>query len=734
VSELILPAGVEQARDEPASGGVLIDNRTELPDAAVQEAVQSYFIENASVLGANQPTTFQTYASQGSLLARTKFTTPANVYDEIRLARDLAERDDDIRATIGQMIATAFADGMENQHPDEKTVRLFNGLARHMNLDGVFKRMYREYLIAQQVTTVSLFQRRQQVDVGDEGESEQMVAPLIGILPSERIRVIGSDMFGNAELAYVPEPRLETWLTAYFDETTSPARKAELRRQDPVSAVLFTGVVEVDDVDREDFTSFGTRAYRLNPRMAHRMTAPHDGNHPRPLMTANFALLEAKRLLNLMDYALLQGGLNFIVVAKKGDKDKPAMQPEIDNLEQTIRRATRTGVIVGDHRLSFEIITPDLKELLNPDKRTLVGRKLAMTLMRLAEQATENPAAEGMRAEIEITSRVITSDRLDLRRHVENHIYDECFQRNRSLTNGVARIWFPKIVLQGTNYFTDYVLKLRDRGDIPRKAAVEAAGFDWEAGVEQRKRELEDDIDETMAPAAVPFSSPDMGPQDNNEGRPSGSSPNNGRPGAQRGGGRDNVRPLRTVTRNAGETVRAMLDVDERGEQVTVRCGERTWAILSEYENRTVGRITPLERDALAARQPFTTGPLAIVPVNPGLDADEITAVRLAPGLSILLGERRRDGAMFAKALCFRAPQFDPLAAEELALRWGFPVERWQQPEEEEEHAREQPTPTAVPSAPTIVVNNGGRTKKVVRRDEHGNVTEVEEIPVEPES
>jgi hypothetical protein len=301
-----------------------------------------------------------------------------------------------------------------------------------------------------------------------------------------------------------------------------------------------------------------------------------------------------------------------------------------------------------------------------------------MTLMRLSEQATESPAGEGMRAEIEFISRVIASDRHDLRRHVENCIYDECFQRNRNLTSGIPRIWFPKIVLQGTQYFVDYVLKLRDRGDIPRKSAVEAAGFDWEAGVEQRKREVEDNIDETMMPAAVPFSDPAAGPQDNNSGRPTGSSPNNGRPGARTGGGQDPAATRRKITRNAGETVRAMRDVDEHGEDITVRCGERTWAILAEYEDRTPGRVTPLERDALTTRQPFTTGPLSIVPVNPGLAADEITAVRLAPGLSMLLGERRRDGALFAKALCFRAPQFDPLDAEELALRWGFPVERWE--------------------------------------------------------
>jgi hypothetical protein len=455
--------------------------------------------------------------------------------------------------------------------------------------------------------------------------------------------------------------------------------------------------------------------------MCHRKCAPYDDEAPRPLMTANFALLEAKRLLNLMDYALLQGGLNFIVVAKKGSDERPALPAEIENLEHVVRRASRTGVIVGDHRLSFEIITPELGELLNESKRRLLGRKLAMTLMRIAEQATESPAAEGMRAEIEFLTRVIASDRNDLRRHVESHIYEECFLRNRELTKGTPRIWFPKIVLQGTNYFTDYVLKLRDRGDIPRKAAVEAGGFDWEAGVEQRKRELEDDIDETMAPAAVPFSDPAVGPQDNNSGRPPGSSRDNGRPGARTGGGQDRAAPRRVVTQNRGETVRAVLDEETGG---TRRVGERTYAILEEYGDFTIGRVTQLERDALDAQRPFRTGPLAIVPVNPAHEVAEVKALRLAPGLSMLAGTRR-DGAIIAKAFCFREPEFDVLKAEETAMRWGFPVNGW-----EEEHANVIPLPSALP-APVVIPPS---MRKIVKRDEQGNIIEVLEVPVEPDA
>jgi hypothetical protein len=116
-------------------GTVVIE--TDLPDDVVVEAVRSYFEENASVLGANQGTTFQSYVNNdGSLLARSKFRTPGSVIEEIILARDLAERDDDVRATIGGMLAIAFGDGMQHTHKDEVTVALFNELAKKAGMDA----------------------------------------------------------------------------------------------------------------------------------------------------------------------------------------------------------------------------------------------------------------------------------------------------------------------------------------------------------------------------------------------------------------------------------------------------------------------------------------------------------------------------------------------------------------------------------------------------------------------
>lgn len=638
----------------PGEDKVLIDNRTDLPDQVVEQAVMETWTEFASVQGSRP--SFQTYATEGSLLARRKFITPQDVFDEIRLARDMATRDDDVWATMGAMSAVAFSDGMQNLHEDEAVLTVFNRACKHADMDSVMKRLYREYLIAGSVTSVHLYTR---VSV----HGERIVAPRVGILEAENVRCIGNDLFGQAQLAYLPQGPLAEWLKEYFNENTTAARQAEMKREDPIAAALYVGKVRLQETPKDFFTDF-VDAYLLNPQMVARTAMPGDGPYPRPPLTRNFALLEAKRLLNLMDYALLQGGMNFIVVAKKGDKDRPATPDEVSNLSNTIRSATRTGVIVGDHRLSFDIITPDLTELLNPDKRKLLGRKISMALMRVPETA-EATSVE-TQTETELMSRVIAGDRNDLRRHVENNIYEETLTRNRKLdSDEPPQLWFPKIVLQGTQYFTDYILKMRDRGDIPRRWAVEAGGFNYDAAVQQRKREKPDD--RIMVPAAVPFSSPNNGPQDNGPGRPPGASNGNGAntpstPPAQ-------ARPRQVINRNAGETVTAMLV----GEGETRRIGELTFAILEQYaDTKTIGRITAFERAALASNETSTEGPLTVIPVNVGEDLEDEKAVRLTQGVSMIVGTRVDDSALMARALVFREPEYDALSAQETALRWGF--------------------------------------------------------------
>lgn len=659
--------------DRLPEGRGSVVNETGLPDDVVMGATRAYFEEH-SAMAYGHANSFQMYTNNsGSMLARSEYSAPTNIIEEIKLARDLAERDDDIREAMGAMIALAFGEGMQNFHEEERSLAAFNAICEHMNMDGRLKELYREYLIASQFTTVSLFTRTQ-LDItpstGNRRLGQTVAAPLLGVLASENVRVVGNDLFGKPILAYdPPEEKLRLWLEEFFGSATTAARKAEMAREDRVAATMFIGVKEIDPLaPREDQPGMwgNTKLFLLNPRMCHRTTMPKGSwKYPRPLLTANFALLEAKRLLNIMDYALLQGGSNFIVVAKKGTDQRPAQFEEVANLREVVRRASRTGVIVGDHRLSFEIITPKLDELLNEKKRRLVGRKLAMTLLRVPEHSGKpSESGGGESLEGEIAPRVIESDRRDIKRHVEGNVYGEIVKRNpRLFPKGRATLWFPRIILQGTQYFTDLILKLRDRGDIPRGWAVAAAGFSWDAAVQVRKGELARGDDEIMQPGSVPHSSPDAGPQDNNEGRPGGSKDGN-KP--------DSFAPKQTITRNRGETVKAWYDEDlER----VVRVGEITYAILEEFaDSKSEGRVQDYEREAVEAEEPCQRGPVAIAPVNIGVRVLNLKAVRLNEGLSMIVGERDVDGAIMAKAVCFREPEFTARQAEDRVARWGFPL------------------------------------------------------------
>lgn len=663
--------------------GVVIDNRTDVPDEKVREAIRDQWVDIAETAGLQfaRPTGFQLYAAnQGSMLARTPFRTPRSVIEEIRLARSVADTDDDIGATIGEMIAIAFGEGVTNQHRDEKTLEFFNQITSPKqpgpNIVAVLEEMYRELLIASSVTTLTVFSRNRMQYWpirSDVPVQAQLQVPNVAVLPAENLRVVTNDIMGNGQLAFwVEDQNLRAWLDEFLSPRTAPARKTLMAVQEPVAAALFTGKYEVPWNDGDPI-SRGQTLYTLNQSMVHRTTFPKGAMpYPRPLLTRNFALLEAKRLLNILDYSLLQGGTNYIVIAKKGTDQMPAQQHEVDNLVEQVRHASRSGVMVGDHRMSLEIVTPKLDELLNANKRKLIGRKLKMGLMRQTEEVPGDTGNQGAANEMELTARVISSDRRKIISHAQAAFYDQTAQRNRIVfPMGAPTIWAPKIILTNVAQFWQNLLQARDRGDIPRRWVVEALGYDYEAALAEREREIARGDDEILTPGSVPFSNPGQ-PQDNNPGRPPGTSTNNGRGQDVPGQGRDSFAPNRVIQRNAGETITAMVEGDH-----VHYVGELTRAVLETYGETAdyKGYVTEIEREAVASGQPLRSGPSVVVPVNPGMRCDELTCVKLEDGLRMVVGRRIGDGAMVARALRFQEPQFDLAKASETAIRWGFLTE-----------------------------------------------------------
>jgi hypothetical protein len=667
-------AAATTARVESAN--VTIDNQTELSDRAILD----YFEENTAAFGWDRAqTNFSIYGgADGSMMARGKFRAPQNIIDEIKLSRELAEKDDDVALTIDTLIAAALSDGYSNQHADEQVEHTFDKITEDMDLPSAFAELYREFLITGQINALSVFVRAN-YEIRPEGVSRRLTRsvarPMLGVLPAENIRVLGNDVLRTGQLLYVPDAMLERWLREYFGDGTTEARKAAMRREDPLAAALFTGPVQVPFNDMDLFGG-GQTLWGLNPDMVHRVThAKGSWKYPRPFLTRNFSLLEAKRLLNVMDHALLQGGTNYIVLAKKGSEKQPGLPDEIANLRELVKRASHSGAIIGDHRVSLEVITPDLTHLLDPEKRQMIGRKLSGALLRVPEFGSDD-TGQAVATFAELLSRVITQDRTLIRDLIHRSVWNEVMRRNRGTFGSADRplLWFSKIVLQGNQFFLDYLLKMYDRGDLPRKVMVEYGGFNYLALKAQKKREVAAGDDEVFMPPQVPFSSPQNGPggapQDNGPGRPPGSGPNNGAPGATPRSNSTAPRS-RSVRRTPGEAVRAYFD-DDLNE--VVRIGELTDAMLEEYPEAIEGRLTAIERRALGADDPgaYREGSVIVIPVNVSFPIEDAKAVRLDEGLSILVGCRARDGAIMAAALCFKEPHYNLDEAEDMAVRWGF--------------------------------------------------------------
>ncbi len=684
-AQLWIPDDARAQVEKDRAATVVIDNRTDLPD----ELLESFFVENTAMFGFGQETRYLSYPSEGTMMARSKWRPPRNVIEEITIARDMAERDDDVAATLDTIIAAAYHGGYQNQHEDEQVEHTFEQMSEETTgLAGVLREMHRELLISSQINTCSLFTRAS-YELRPENVSRvitrSVAAPMIGVLPAERIRVLGNDMFGEGQLAYEPEGQLQQWLRAYWSDSTSPAKKREMRMSDPVAAALFIGKAQVNWQEM-DLLVTGMDLYLLNPDMVHRSTfAKGSWRYPRPLLTRNLALLEAKRLLNVMDHALLQGGINFIVVAKKGDEKKPATGPELMNLQSLVQRAGRSGVLIGDHRINLEIIQPNLTEMLNPDKRQMIGRKLSQAMLRVPEFGSDE-TGNAVQTFTELAQAVITSDRNLVVGHLHRYIWREVMQRNRRVFSRSDRptIWMPKVILQGMDFWTQYLLKLYDRGDLPRKYMVEFGGYDYDAVKAQKQREIQNGHDEIFTPPPVPFSAPNQqnsptadpndpykfgnpapGPNDNGSGRPSGSrtQPPGSTPSPSR--------PKRTVRKTPGEVVKAYWSEDE---EMTVRIGELTQRVIEEYPDAILGRTTTAERSALEAQQTMNEGNVIVVPVNIGVEIDDVSAVRLAENFSMLCGHRVPDGAIMAAAFCFREPSFTMHAAEDMVIRWGYDI------------------------------------------------------------
>lgn len=225
-------------------------------------------------------------------------------------------------------------------------------------------------------------------------------------------------------------------------------------------------------------------------------------------------ILELKQHLRASDRAALIGNTNFIVVITKGSDKWPAKPAEIANLQGQARTIARMPVLVGDHRLNVEIVSPSTDNTLIDSRWQVLDSRLVFTALRTFTPVTQggNSAGSGVKEMSNIVSKGLESRRHMIVRSLEENIFQLVMDRNEALLDEFPHLSFSprRISLDFSADIMNSILKLRDRGDISRETTLEELDYDQDTEVLRRGREKAK-YDDTFQ-SGTPFSSPTTNP------------------------------------------------------------------------------------------------------------------------------------------------------------------------------------------------------------------------------
>jgi hypothetical protein len=307
----------------------------------------------------------------GTLFQRDRYLTPASVFEQFGVARDAAESDDVVSGVADTTESLAF-NRMSFLVPDEEEEDVWNQLAGDLDLDSRLREMWRELFIFSQFYCViwwgqKTYKVRGETPAGNARRKtfENLSVPLgLTLLDPLKVVPVGGLLFNQDQLAYIADP-------AEYDMLDAAA--ANDPQADPLARQLILERFEPHEVERRALMNSGIpviQLYRLNPAnvFRHTLTRPQYQRFAAVRMKSVFEVLDLKAQLRQMDRAHLVGGTNFIVLVKKGTDQQPAKPMEITNLQAQVRTVAQVPVIVGDHRLSVEIITPKTDKTLEPER------------------------------------------------------------------------------------------------------------------------------------------------------------------------------------------------------------------------------------------------------------------------------------------------------------------------------------------------------------------------------
>jgi hypothetical protein len=470
----------------------------------------------------------QTRSRQG-LFQRNKYVTPSSILKQMALAYDAA--DDDIVSGVLDTSESISLQKVQFESKEEDEQDVWNQVGADLDLDGFFRTALRELHLTSQVYPVWWWGRKV-YRVRGEGEKGRpkrkeytlTVPTQVGFLDPLRVVPVSGDLFGGTQLAWIAD---EHEMEAFED----PDVEDQLLRR------LFLGPYdaprsEAAKLKKEDIPL--DRLMLLNSAYVSRHTltkAPFE-RWANVRMKSVFPLLDLKHQVREMDRAWLLGGINFVVLVTRGSDDRPTNRTEIEDTAAQMRVQSKSPVIVTDHRIKIEIITPDVEHVLDREKWAVLDERIMMRMWGTFMLASDMGGRETSATLGKVIARGLASRRHMMKRMVERDLimatqnHPDNFDQN---FKAKTRIEFAprEIQIDFDPVRSTIVQELRDRGDLSRETNLDEFGFDQD--IEAQRREREDEkYEEVFTPVNVPFDSPDKT-------TPGGSGRQGNRPGEQQG-------------------------------------------------------------------------------------------------------------------------------------------------------------------------------------------------------
>ncbi len=498
--------GTEVIIDPDGTKSATVVNTSGLNSQLVFEAMGSQAPEYAAMSNWLS----NTKRGGGGLLERDRYVTPDSVFAQMQVAQDAAENDDVVSGVLESTESMAFGRmGFAAQDEDEEDI--WEQIADDIDLDSRIREMWREMFTVSQFyaavwwgTKTYKVQGYTKKGTKRKKTYSNLRVPF-GITLLDPLKVVptGNMMFNKEELCYIASPSENERFSEIFDN----------RADDTMVRQLITGKYAVQDrQERMLLANMGAdpdRLWVLNPDNVWRHTATR-AQYRRfadVRLKSVFEILDLKHQLREMDRATLLGATNFIVLIKKGSDLLPGRQEEIDALNSSVRMLARVPVIVGDHRLEIEIITPKTDHTLDPERYKLLNGMLADRLYQTFitnTSATKDDSTKLAR----IIARGMESRRQMLRQALEKNVLVPCYEKNVDLTDPPRLQFHPnQIALDFDPAYASYLLDLHQMGDVSRETMLNTIDLDQEDEARNRKREKDNGLDDIFE-TAVPFDSP----------------------------------------------------------------------------------------------------------------------------------------------------------------------------------------------------------------------------------